>query len=144
LENGGYRCPAWSPDGTRIAFNAAVEHRSFLVVMDADGTNVRTVHEVASDTTLTRRIHFPRWVPDSDRLSFGFTEFDPNTGNLSANGVRSVRLDGSDLQTMRGDVSLTYDNGAPVQSDSMQPNFIVLSHAWSPDGQQVAISSFNR
>lgn len=144
LENGGYRCPAWSPDGAQIAFNAAVANRSLLVVVDADGTNARTVHEVESDATLTRRIHFPRWVPNSDRLSFGFTEFDPNTGVLSANGVQSVRLDGSGLQTIRGDVSLTYDSGAPVQSDSMQPNFIVLSHAWSPDGQQLAISAFNR
>jgi WD40 repeat protein len=143
LDSGGYRCPAWSPDGTRIAFNAALENRSQIVVVNADGSGAHTVYEVQSDDDATRNLHFPRWVPNSDRLSFGVTEADPATGNLFANGVRSVRLDGSDLQTIRDDVALTYDSGAPVQIGSMLDSFLTLTHAWSPDGRQLAIASLN-
>lgn len=143
LDDGGYRCPVWSPDGAQLAFNAALDGRSVLVVVDADGSNPRTVYQVENDDALTRQIHFPRWVPGTDRLSFTFTDADPNTGNLIANGVRTVRLDGSDLQTIRDDITLTYPTGEPVQINSLTPNFMTLTHAWSPDGQQLAIASYN-
>jgi len=143
LDSGGYRCPAWSPDGARIAFNGALDGRSYLAVINADGSGAHTVYEVENDSTTTRQIHYPRWVPNSDRLSFGFTEADPTTGNLIANGVRSVRLDGSDLQTIRGDVALTYEGGEPVQIGGMVDNFLSFTHAWSPDGSQLTISSLN-
>lgn len=143
LESGGYRCPAWSPDGAQIAFNGALDGRSYIAVMNADGSGARTVYAVENDSTTTREIHFPRWVPNSDRISFGYTEADPTTGALYVNGVRSVRLDGSDLQTLHDDIALTYDSGAPVVIGDLLPNFIVLTHAWSPDGEQLAISSFN-
>lgn len=143
LDTGGYRCPVWSPDGSQIAFNGALDGRSYLVVMNADGTDARTIYEVQNDSSMTRQIHYPRWIPNSDRLSFSFTEADPTTGNLLANGVRTVALDGSDVQTIRDDITLTYPTGEPVQINSLAPNFMSMTHAWSPDGSQIAMSSYN-
>src|SRR5690606_37760594 len=104
LDSGGYRCPVWSPDGSRIAFNGALDGRSYLVVMDGDGSNARTVYEVQNDPTTTRQIHYPRWIPGTERISFGYTEASPTTGDVSINGVRSINLDGMALQSIRDDV----------------------------------------
>jgi len=52
--------PRWGPEGERIAFasSAGPEHWS-IVVMDADGTNKRTIAAVFDK---------PRWSPDGERL----------------------------------------------------------------------------
>jgi dipeptidyl aminopeptidase/acylaminoacyl peptidase len=51
--------PAWSPDGTKIAFS----RRGNIFVMSAGGTNIRQV------TTLGRSYQ-PAWSPDGKRLLF--------------------------------------------------------------------------
>ena len=56
--------PAWSPDGTRIAFDSNREGNTESYVMNADGTNVvNLTNHPAADRT-------PNWSPDGTRIVF--------------------------------------------------------------------------
>jgi WD40-like Beta Propeller Repeat len=64
--------PAWSPDGTKIAFSAERPGGGWeLWIVNADGTNPSKV-ELESDVSVRE----PRWSPDGTRISFtSETEF---------------------------------------------------------------------
>jgi Tol biopolymer transport system component len=53
--------PAWSPDGTKIAFASTRDSNPEIFVMDPNGTNVvRLTHDAANDAQ-------PAWSPDGTR-----------------------------------------------------------------------------
>jgi Tol biopolymer transport system component len=57
--------PAWSPDGTKIAFDrGGAENSSQIVVMNADGSNPVTLTE-----DWARAMH-PAWSPDGTLIAF--------------------------------------------------------------------------
>jgi Tol biopolymer transport system component len=105
--------PAWSPDGTRIAFVRAVDVSSneyALEVMDADGTNVR---QLTADLSPSH----PSWSPDGRRIAFaGYVG--------TAGGVYVMNDDGSDQRLV-----------APERGSFTE------GPAWSPDGSRIAFVS---
>ena len=56
--------PAWSPDGTRIAFGSNRDGDRDIYVMDADGGNVQ---QLTDDPESDRD---PAWSPDGTRIAF--------------------------------------------------------------------------
>ena len=58
-----YDRPAWSPDGTRIAFTSYRHNRNEIFVMNADGSNQQQLTATPDDNT-------PVWSPDSTRIAF--------------------------------------------------------------------------
>lgn len=144
LLNGGYRCPVWSPDGSQLAFNGTDgELTNYLAVVDIDNGDVQLVYEVEHDDQMLRGIFYPEWVPDSNALSFGFTEVERNTGVLRANGVRVVSLDDGEVTRLRDNVEHTEPDGSPRYMGGPVPNYNPFSHSWSPDGSQLAVVFYN-
>ena len=102
--------PAWSPDGTQIAF---ASRRTTLAqdvyVMNADGSNVRRLTTANGDDTA------PAWSPDGSKIVFRSTR----DGNLE---IYSMNADGT------GQTRLTNHSRADT------------SPSWSPDGSKIVFS----
>lgn len=81
--------PAYSPDGSRVAFCSSRDGEFDLYVMAADGSGVRRVVKLEG---LQAR---PAWSPDGRRLAFTW-----NRGGVYV--VHSVNLDGTGLVKVAG------------------------------------------
>jgi Tol biopolymer transport system component len=55
--------PAWSPDGTRIAWVTVYQGKGEVYVANADGSAPRRLTEIGPDSS-------PAWSPDSTRIAF--------------------------------------------------------------------------
>lgn len=113
--------PAWSPDGTRIAFYGRTNYRSNgdIYIMDADGANVVNITDSPSNDDL-----YPTWSPDGTQLVFHSNQ--PSEVDES----QDFELYIYDLE----DVSftqLTFNNVDDYGAD------------WSPDGSQIAFYSWD-
>lgn len=107
--------PAWSPDGSRIAFMSERDGNAEIYVMNADGTN---------QTRLTNDPHAdgaPAWSPDGSRIVFGRTTHTPSYSS----DIYAMNPDGSNV------VNLT--NTAPDGQNTRAEQ----SPVWSPDGAKI-------
>lgn len=79
--------PAWSPDGTLIAFTSTREGNQELFVAAADGSNVR---RLTSDPGLDTH---PCWSADGRKLAFATDRWgDLEVATIDADGSNLVRL----------------------------------------------------
>lgn len=106
--------PAWSPDGTRIAFIGVKDGGATdLYVVDANGQ--------APPFKITNLGNFQfsfgqlSWSPDGQKLAFGY-----------AQDIHVVNTDGSGGLTKLTDSALSRESAEP---------------AWSPDGRKIAYAS---
>jgi Tol biopolymer transport system component len=106
--------PAWSPDGSLIAF-ASMRHRRWqLFTMRPDGSHVR--HLVA--TAANERD--PAWSPDGRQLAFVSDEARNDKGG-AVDAIYVVNVDGSGRRRIT----------SPAEGGAAEP-------AWSPDGKRIA------
>ena len=106
--------PAWSPDGTQIAFVRTYRlcQRGEIFVMNADGSNQRRLTQSQVD-------RHPTWSPDGRQIAF----------------VRNSQCaDGGALLVMNADGS---DQRDILDGWSSRP-------AWSPDGSKLAVENNGR
>ena len=89
------RYPAWSPDGSKIAFTTVLEEDFVLSVMDADGTNQRILTEEVLDGRMQLVFH-PAWSPDGRTIAYYF-------GQGLDRGIHLITADGEYLKRL-GDV----------------------------------------
>lgn len=133
--------PAWSPDGTQIAFNSTRTGQTELFMMNADGSNQRQLtHSAPEDPgpwEHLRRIEllmhglyapeikppvnvFPTWRPDGQRIAFCRISRDDYS-------IWAMDPDGGNQQR------LTFDDD-PAFPQANCPS-------WSPKGDQIAFWS---
>ena len=89
------RAPAWSPDGTRIAFSSERDGNSDIYVMNPDGSNkVRLTEHAAIDTD-------PAWSPAGTRIAFTSNrESFPAIWVMNADGTGATRLTSNNLRRL--------------------------------------------
>jgi TolB protein len=105
------KCPAISPDGTRIAFSSNRHGTYDLFVMDLEGGNVQRLTDSAEDELM------PEWAPDGSKIAF----YRGPAGGLGHIFVMSA--DGTNVQQIT----------AGPWSDE-RPD-------WSPDGTRILFAS---
>lgn len=102
--------PAWSPDGTQIAWSVEVgEGLSEIYIMDDDGANKRELTDLGLDAGT------PTWSPDGLQIAFW-------AGAQGERDIYVINVDGSGVEM------LTAEPG-----DETSPH-------WSPDGTKIAFT----
>jgi Tol biopolymer transport system component len=102
------RNPAWSPDGTRLAFDSSRSGDSNLYVADAHGRNVCELTNSGANE------HSPAWSPDGKRLVFVLDDgLDYELDVIGADGTRWRVL-------------------------FKQPGYYMAAPSWSPNGKWIA------
>ena len=105
--------PAWSPDGTRLAFGVAEGTRRSLWTMTSDGRDARCIVPAAEGQ------HYPRWSPDGARITYVRRAADVVS-------FQSIRPDGSDARSF-------------LPESAPRPELAPI--AWASDGRRVAYTS---
>jgi dipeptidyl aminopeptidase/acylaminoacyl peptidase len=127
--------PAWSPDGTRIAFEHFGDGQvlpSRIYVMNADGSDVRRL-TARGDTTQDGESD-PVWSPDGSRIAF-WSQGDGIMSVDAAGGMPSPIFDDSIALGYAAKPSWFNDrlafNTTPFVESG--PSLIVVAHGGSPN-----------
>lgn len=144
--------PAWSPDGTKIAFASRRSGSNDLYVMSADGTGTRRLTSTKEDD-----VH-PTWSPDGTRIAFVRSGdlFVVNAGGSGARSIVSSRDEESQPAWSPDGRWIAYIRRVPdtqvselrlVRPDGSggrrltRPNAAAYTPAWSPDSDRIVFSS---
>ena len=132
--------PAWSPDGTKVAFVKLFAPEWGIYVIGADSTGAGVL--------LIRHGDFPSWSPDGTKIAFAsgdtgaITVADANSGaivrTVTSDGIMPCwSPDGSKIAFVSGGIMVINADGSgltPLNVLGSQPN-------WSPDGTKIVFST---
>jgi Tol biopolymer transport system component len=151
----GNRLPAWSPDGSRIAYTyQGPDGSSQVFVMDANGSNAV---QLTTGSAFNLR---PQWSPDGTRIAFeSIADRNADVYVMNADGSGATRLtsdpaaDSSPVWSPDGTriaftsarepsgMYLMNADGSDLRLLEPDADVANLGIAWSPDGSLIAFSS---
>ncbi len=125
--------PAWSPDGTLIAFVTSPHGQETvpghyeplfaeLTIMAADGSDLRRIDVTLDAKAMAVSLYPPVWSPDGQRLAFIVNERDGETGSPFKNVLYTIRSEGS--------------NGSELHRIGETASL----PSWSPDGERLVFT----
>jgi hypothetical protein len=113
--------PAWSPDGSKIAFASGAIGATEIWVMNADGSNPLGI------TDGTGKAESPAWSPDGTKIVFKREQCPPppaycggGSGSSEYDELRTVNPDGTNETEIRQAAHILYPS-------------------WAPDGSRIAL-----
>ncbi len=120
------RYPAWSPDGSEVAFTSNRDGTFNLYVMDADGKNVRQLTHERPPAVC----YFPSWSGDGKQIVFGLDR-------AGKGFICSVAPDGSNFKTIaeERDPNISPDGRTIAFARRLENGFCVF--AMDADGKNV-------
>ena len=145
--------PAWSPDGTEIAFSLQLDGGgdAEIYVMDADGTHRRRVTSNSYDD------YWPTWSPDGSKIAYmSYETGDTEIWSINADGTSPDKLTNNGIGDAYPDWSpdgrrIVYSryDGSDTEIVAMDPDgrnretltsngFPDTHPAYSPDGTRIA------
>ena len=138
--SGWDRNPAWSPDGTKIAFSTTTE----IWVMNADGTDRKKLSDIG-------QYFWPAWSPDGTKIAFkSASNGDICVMNADGSGQKNLTnspaWEDNPGWSPDGRITFMCDGGILIMNADGSDQRILIpvgaeSLAWSPDGSRIAFVS---
>ena len=138
--------PAWSPDGTKIAFTSYQSGVANVWIMNADGSQPYSLTNSVSWESYT-----PAWAPDGSKIAYTSNrDGDSDIWMMNADGTDHVHL--TDHPANEGDISWESANRAPVAVDDTDGivhrghsvEISPLQNDHDPDGDALTVGDITR